>query len=74
MQEASVVELRKHTKAYLDAVAEGEIVRIYRKGRPVADMVPIPKTKPAWKNKIKRLTIPGISVSREVMRDRESSY
>lgn len=74
MQEASVVELRKHTKAYLDAVEHGEVVRVYRKGQPVADIVPIPKAKPAWKQAIKRLTIPGKSVSREVMRDREESY
>lgn len=74
MQEASVVEFRKHTKAYLDAVEHGDVVRIFRKGKPIADIVPIPNTKPAWKQKIKRLTIPGKSLSREVVGDREESY
>ena len=73
MQETNVVELRKHTKIYLDAVEQGEIVRIYRKGRPIADIVPIPKSTPAWKRNIERVTIPGISISREIIKDRDAS-
>lgn len=73
MQETNVVELRRHTKAYLDAVEQGEIVRIYRKGHPIADIVPIPKSTPAWKRSIERVTIPGISISREILKDRDAS-
>ncbi len=36
MQEINVAELRKHTKACFDAVEQGDVLRVYRKGRPVA--------------------------------------
>ena len=44
MQEVNIAELRKHTKAYFDAVEQGDVLRVYRKGRQVADIVPVPKS------------------------------
>jgi antitoxin (DNA-binding transcriptional repressor) of toxin-antitoxin stability system len=73
LKETSVAELRKHTKYYFDAVEQGDIIRVYRKGRPVAQIVPIPGTEPSWKREISRLTIPGLSLSREILRDRMES-
>ncbi len=73
MQEATVAELRKHAKYYLDLVARGDVVRVYRKGQPVADIVPIPKATPSWKKEIPRLSIPGLSLSREILKDRAES-
>lgn len=73
MQETTVADLRKHTKRYFDAVELGDIIRVYRRGRPVAEIVPISSKDPAWKNTAPRLTIPGLSLSREILKDRSES-
>ena len=73
MRETTVAELRKHTKAYLDAVEKGDIVRIYRRGKPVAEIVPIPSETPSWKKEIPRMTISGLSLSKEILKDRAES-
>ncbi|MEA1991801.1 MAG: type II toxin-antitoxin system prevent-host-death family antitoxin [Thermodesulfobacteriota bacterium] len=69
MQEINVAELRKHTKACFDAVEHGDVLHVYRKGRPVVDIVPISKSELAWKKATSRLTIPGVSISREILKD-----
>ncbi len=74
MKETTVAELRKHTKEYLDAVEKGDVIRVYRRGRPIAEIVPIPSEKPSWKRDIPRLTISGLSLSREVLKDRSESH
>ena len=74
MKETTVAELRKHTKEYLDAVEKGDVIRVYRRGRPIAEIVPIPSEKPSWKRDIPRLTISGLSLSREVLKDRAESH
>ncbi len=71
MRETNVADLRRHTKEYFDAVEQGDVIRVYRKGKPIADIVPIPKNKPSWKNEIPRLTIPGIIISKELLKDRD---
>ena len=73
MRETTVAELRKHTKEFLDAVEKGDVIRIYRRGRPIAEIVPIPAEKPSWKKEIPRLTISGLSLSREILKDRRET-
>ena len=73
MKETNVAELRKHTKSYFDAVERGNIVRVYRKGQPIADIIPIRKSGPAWKKEIPRLTIPGVSITQEILKDRSEA-
>jgi antitoxin (DNA-binding transcriptional repressor) of toxin-antitoxin stability system len=73
MQETTIAELRKRTKYYFDAVEGGDLVRVYRKGRPIAEIVPIRSDAPSWKRQIRRLTISGISLSREILKDRSDS-
>jgi antitoxin (DNA-binding transcriptional repressor) of toxin-antitoxin stability system len=73
MQETNVVELRKRIKYYFDAVEKGEVVRVYRKGQPIAEIVPIAKKEPSWRREVLRLTIPGLSLSREILKDRSES-
>jgi hypothetical protein len=48
-------------------------VRVYRKGQPIAEIVPIAKKEPSWKREVPRLTIPGLSLSREILKDRSES-
>jgi len=73
MQETNVVELRKRIKHYLDAVENGEVVRVYRKGKPIAEILPLTKGKASWKREVPRLTVPGLSLSREILKDRAES-
>ncbi len=72
MRETTFTELRNHAKTFFDAVEEGETVRVYRNGRPVADIVPVKATVPAWKKPSQtRLSLGSLSLSDEVLADRE---
>ncbi|MHB1292457.1 MAG: type II toxin-antitoxin system Phd/YefM family antitoxin [Sulfuricella sp.] len=73
MREATFTELRNNAKAYFDAVESGETVLVYRNGKPVAEIVPVRKEMPSWKRLASPLTIKGLSLSREILNDREES-
>jgi prevent-host-death family protein len=73
MQETNVVELRKRIKHYFDAVESGEVVRVYRNGKPIAEILPLTKRETSWKREVPRLIIPGLSLSREILKDRAES-
>ena len=73
MQEATFTELRNHAKSYFDAVARGETVRVFRNGKAIAEIVPVAAETPSWKRSPAPLTIKGLSLSREVLRDRKKS-
>lgn len=73
MQEMNVVELRKRIKHYFDAVESGEVVHVYRNGKPVTEIVPIAKSDRFWKRDVPRLTIKGLSLSPEILKDRAES-
>jgi len=68
MLETTFTELRQQTKSLFDAVENGEVVRVYREGKPIADIVPVPK--PSWKREVPRLTIKGLSLTQEILKDR----
>ena len=69
MQETNVVELRKRIKHYLDVVQGGEVVRVYRNGKPIAEILPLTRREASWKREVPRLTVPGLSLSREILKD-----
>jgi antitoxin (DNA-binding transcriptional repressor) of toxin-antitoxin stability system len=72
MRETTFTELRNHAKTLFDAVEEGETVRVYRNGRPVADIVRIKTAMPAWKKPPQtRLSLGTLSLSDEVLADRD---
>lgn len=73
MQETTFTALRNHAKDYFDAVERGDTVRVYRNGKPVAEIVPIRAGSASWKRQSAPLTIKGLSLSREVLRDRNKS-
>lgn len=73
MHETNVVELRKHIKHYFDAVESGEAVCVYRNGKPIAEIIPIPKHDRSWKQERQPLIIRGLSLSREILKDRAES-
>jgi prevent-host-death family protein len=72
MRETTFTELRNHAKDFFDAVENGETVRVYRNGRPVADIVPVKAEVPAWKKPPQiRLSLKGLSLGDEILADRE---
>jgi prevent-host-death family protein len=73
MREATFTELRNNAKIYFDAVESGETVLVYRNGKPVAEIVPVRKETPSWKRPASPLAIKGLSLSREILNDREES-
>ncbi|MEN8218619.1 MAG: prevent-host-death protein [Pseudomonadota bacterium] len=70
MLETTFTELRKQTESLFDAVENGDVVRVYREGKPIADIVPVPKVTPSWKREVPRLTIKGFSLTQEILKDR----
>ncbi len=73
MQETTFTELRNHAKDYFDAVEGGDTVRVFRNGKPIAEIVPIRSGAPSWKRQVTPLAIKGISLSGELLHDREDS-
>ncbi|MBK7471795.1 MAG: prevent-host-death protein [Betaproteobacteria bacterium] len=48
-------------------------VRVFRNGKPIAEIVPIRPGVPSWKRQASPLTIKGLSLSREILKDRDDS-
>ncbi len=71
--DATFTELRNHAKAYFDAVEKGETVRVYRNGKPIAQITPIRAGSPTWKRHAEPLNIKGLSLSHEILNDRAKS-
>lgn len=70
VQQTTFSEFRRHAKDFFDAVEEGDVVRVYRNGRPIADVVPIPAVEPAWKRPVPRVSVRGLQASSLVIRGR----
>lgn len=73
MQETTFTELRNHAKDYFDAVEGGDTVRVFRNGKPIAEIVPVRSGAPSWKRDANPLTLKGVSLSRELLKDRNES-
>ena len=71
--EVSFTELRSRAKFYFDAVESGASVRVFRNGRPIAEIVPISAAKPSWKRVITPLLLSGVALSQELIADRNES-
>ena len=50
MRETTLTELSKNAKIFFDAVENGETIRVYRNGRPVADIVQRCMVEDRWGN------------------------
>ena len=74
MKTANFTEFRKNAKKYIDAVERGEKIRITRHGRPVAEIVPASRDgDESWKTAPLLLRIKGVSLSEEILKEREES-
>ncbi len=71
MRDATFTELRNQAKHYFDLVESGEIVRVLRNGKPIAEIHPIAHDLPSWKQRPARpLVIGGRAVSRLILEER----
>lgn len=73
MRDATFTELRNNAKRYFDAVESGDTVRVFRNGKPIAEIVPIRASIPSWKRPVTPLTVKGMSLSREILKDRDET-
>jgi len=68
-------EFRNHIRKYMDAVEQGEEIEVFRNGKPVATLVPRSKARtPSWKQKHEPLVIPGVSLSKLILEEREEGW
>jgi prevent-host-death family protein len=75
MISAAFTEFRKKTASFLDKVENGETVVITRHGRPIAEVVPPSEavSDRSWKRPAIRMALKGISLSRELVEEREKN-
>jgi antitoxin (DNA-binding transcriptional repressor) of toxin-antitoxin stability system len=73
MKTTTFTDFRRKASSYIDAVEKGETVSILRHGRVVADVVPHRDENriPAWKRPGLKLDLKGVSLSQEIIRERE---
>ena len=74
MKTANFTEFRKHAAEFLDEVEKGEVVRILRHGKAVADISPVPMTdRPSWKKAPPQLPMSGVSLSKAILENRKDN-
>ncbi|MDP2751280.1 MAG: type II toxin-antitoxin system Phd/YefM family antitoxin [Rhodocyclaceae bacterium] len=73
MLNATFTELRNNAKNYFDAIEGGGTVRVFRHGKPIAEIVPIRSETLSWKRAAHPLTMKGLSLSQEILNDRNQS-
>ncbi|MFP5407209.1 MAG: type II toxin-antitoxin system Phd/YefM family antitoxin [Gammaproteobacteria bacterium] len=72
MHEATFSELRRQARHFFDLVEAGDIVRVLRNGKPIAEIHPIPHALPSWKQrKARPLAIGGEEISRMIIDSRD---
>jgi antitoxin (DNA-binding transcriptional repressor) of toxin-antitoxin stability system len=71
MRDATFTELRSQAKRYFELVESGEVVRVLRHGKPIAEIHPLAHDLPSWRRRPARpLVIGGRAVSRRILEDR----
>jgi len=75
MKLVTFTQFRQNAATYFNAVEKGEIVQILRHGRAIAEITPITVNNDmtSWKQPGLRLLIRGVSLSREILRERKTS-
>ena len=75
MKKATFTEFRQHAASYFNDVEKGEKIRIFRHGKPVAEIVPATEDSDTltWKRAPLKLTIKGASLTTEILKERDKS-
>ena len=73
MYSVTFSEFRNSAKKYFDAVEKGESVQVYRKGKPVAIVMPAEeRSLKRWKSALP-LKLEGVSLSRAIISERNKA-
>lgn len=75
MKHVSFTEFRRNAATLFNAVEQGETIRVLRHGKPIAEIVPVERSKVclSWKRPGLLLETGDISLSREILKERESA-
>ncbi|MFA6036562.1 MAG: type II toxin-antitoxin system Phd/YefM family antitoxin [Legionellales bacterium] len=73
MQTTTFTEFRNNASHYLNLAEQGESIVIIRHGKPIAELKPIASNQktPSWKSAGLDISIPGVSLSAEILKQRK---
>ncbi|MGV7930239.1 MAG: type II toxin-antitoxin system Phd/YefM family antitoxin [Spirochaetota bacterium] len=71
MRTATFSEFRNNAREYFDRVEKGETIEIYRHGKPVALLSPVRNDGISRLREARPLSIPGVSLSRALLAERD---
>jgi len=68
MRDTTFTELRNQAKLYFDLVEAGEVVRVLRNGKPIAEIHPVAQPLPSWKKRAAQpILVSGAEISRLIL-------
>lgn len=71
MREATFTELRNQARHYFDLVEAGEIIRVLRNGKAIAEIRPVHQGVLSWKQRRARpLALSGVDIGKLILGDR----
>lgn len=75
MKTATFTQFRRNAKAYFDSVEQGEMLQITRHGKVIAQLLPARPLlkKVSWKSPALKLSVPGVSLSRIILQERDEA-
>jgi antitoxin (DNA-binding transcriptional repressor) of toxin-antitoxin stability system len=76
MRSVTFTEFRKDASALLSAVEDGEIIRVIRHGKHIAEILPFKDTTnqlPSWRKKRIKKSIKGEELSSMILSERDSA-
>jgi len=75
MKVVTFTEFRQNARAYFDVVEKGETVKVLRHGKAVAEVIPAQSEErmASWKQPGLKMSIKGVSLSREILRERKQT-
>ena len=73
MINTTFTDFRKNATAYFNKVEMGETVIVSRHGKPIAEIIPASQDERelSWKKPGLKLSVKGISLSNEIIKERE---
>lgn len=75
MKNVSFTEFRKNASGFISEVEHGETIIVLRRGKPVAEVLPISKETvrtPSWKKPGIRLKLEGRDLTTAILEEREN--
>ena len=73
MMTITVADLANDVRKYLDEVERGETIEVQKDGKPVAFVSPADKRGREFVRRIKPLDVEGLSLTKEILAEREEN-